>query len=83
MGKPFCMGIVVDKGDGAGVGMENCRSKPSRKNGSGHTSYLRCISGIFFINKDISVEISSCITVKYWSWKGAGESIIPISFVSW
>lgn len=83
MGKSSCVGTVMDEGNRVGVEVGHSRSNNRAENNSEHAFYLRCISGIVFVNKDISIEISDCMIVKYRSWKKPLESIHPISFVFW
>lgn len=83
MGKPSLMGTMTDEGNRARAEVGHRRSNSRAENNSKCTSDLRCISSIVFVNKDISIENSDCMIVKYWSWKKPWESINPISFVSW
>lgn len=67
--EPSCMGTVADEGNRTHVEAEPRRANSTAENNSEHASHLRCISGIPWVNKDISIEISGCVVVKYWSWK--------------
>lgn len=64
MRQASCMGTEADEGAGAGAGVEHCRAISRAGKTTQHSSYLRCVSGIFFLNEGHQYQDCSCIIIK-------------------